>query len=105
MNNLNISERQADDVTFLVLSGNLIFGEANDILRTSIRQLLNAGRRKIYLDLRNVGYVDSSGVGEMVSGFTAISRENGEFKLVNLPPRIRQLLTICKLLTLFNIDE
>jgi len=102
---LNITERQVDDITFLNLSGDITFGEGSDILRRAIRGLLNDGKKKIYLDLKAVVYVDSSGVGELVSGFTAVKRENGKLKLLNLSSRVRQLLTICKLLTIFDIDE
>jgi len=105
MKNFNISGRQTDNVTYLVLSGDLVFGEAINILRHSIRHLLDEGNTKIFLDMKAVGYVDSSGIGELVSGFTAVSRENGQFKLFNLSPRIRQLLAICKLLTIFDTDD
>lgn len=105
MKNFNISGRQTDDVTYLVLSGDLIFGEATNNLRHSIRHLLNEGRTKIFLDMKAIGYVDSSGIGELISGFTAISRENGQLKLVNISPRLRQLLAICKLSTIFDTDD
>ena len=104
MKKLEITEQQSEDTTFLVLSGDLVFGEANEMLRHLIRHLLNEGQRKIFLDMKSVGYVDSSGIGELISGFTAISRKNGEFKLLNLPPRIRELLKICKLLTIFETE-
>ena len=102
---LNISERQIDDTAFLNLSGDITFGEGSDIFRRTIRRLLSDGKTKIHLDLKEVVYVDSSGIGELVSGFTAVKRENGQLKLLNLSPRVRQLLTICKLLTIFDIDE
>lgn len=105
MNELKITERQEEDVTFLILHGDLIFGKANQKLRDSIRYLLNEGHRKIHLDMKSVSYVDSSGIGELVSGFTAINRKNGEFKLLNLPPRIRELLKICKLLDIFETEQ
>ncbi len=101
MSELKITERQDEDVTILILHGNLVFGEANQELRESIRHLLIEGKRKIYLDMKGVAYVDSSGIGELISGFTAINRKNGEFKLLNLSPRILELLKICKLLAIF----
>lgn len=104
MKNFSISERQTGDATYLVLSGDLIFGEATNELRRSIRRLLNAGSTKIILDMKAAGYVDSSGIGELISGHTAITRENGQLKLVNVSPRLRQLLAICKLSTIFDID-
>ena len=105
MKKLTISERQVGEVTHLVLNGDLIFGEANEILRNSIRYLLNEGHLKIYLDMIAVSYVDSSGIGELISGFTAINRKNGEMRIINLPPKVRQLMVICKLSSIFNIDE
>ena len=105
MNEIEITERHEEDVTYLALNGNLVFGDANQELRDSIRHLLNEGRRKIYLDMKSVGYVDSSGIGELISGFTAINRKNGEFKLLNVPQRIMELLKICKLLDIFDIER
>ncbi|MEK7724628.1 MAG: STAS domain-containing protein [Acidobacteriota bacterium] len=104
MSELIITERQEEDVIFLILHGDLVFGKANQKLRDLIRHLLNEGQRKIYLDMKSVGYVDSGGIGELISGFTAINRKNGEFRLLNLPPRIRELLKICKFLTIFDTE-
>lgn len=105
MARLNISEHQVDETTFLKLSGDMTYGEGSRILRNEIRQVLREGKTNIYLDLKEVGYLDSSGVGELVSGFIAVSRAKGKFKLINLPSRIHQLLSICKLLTIFDVDE
>lgn len=105
MARLNISEQQVNEVTFLNLNGDVTYGEESRILRQAIRQALSCGKKVIYLDLKEVGYLDSSGVGELVSGFIAVSRARGKFKLLNLPPRIHQLLSICKLLTIFDVDE
>ena len=105
MARLDISERQMSDVTILDLSGDITFGEGNLLLRAAIRELLADGKNKIFLNFENVGYLDSSGVGELVSGFTAVSREDGKLKLLNLPPRIYQLLSITKLLTVFDVAE
>ena len=102
---LNISERQMGDVTILDLSGDITFGEGNTLLRTAIRRLLSEGKNKIFLNFADVGYLDSCGVGELVSGYTAVNRENGKLKLLNLPPRIHQLLAITKLLTVFDVAE
>lgn len=105
MARLNISERQFSDVTILDLSGDIIFGQGNVALRTAIRRLLSEGKKEIFLNLADVGYIDSSGVGELVSGFTAISREKGKLKLFNLPPRAYEILEITKLLTVFEVCE
>ena len=105
MARLNISERRLGDVTILDLSGDITFGEGNLLLRAAIRRPLGEGRKKIFLNFAEVGYLDSSGVGELVSGYTAIGREGGRLKLFNLPPRIYQLLAITKLLTVFDVSE
>jgi anti-sigma B factor antagonist len=105
MKKLIISKRQVDDVTFLLLNGDVTYGEGSRLLRTAIRRLLSVGKKKIYLDLKEVEYLDSSGIGELVSGFIAIEREQGQLKLLNLPSRSRELLTICKLLSIFEVDE
>ncbi len=105
MARLDISERQMSDVTVLDLSGDITFGEGNVLLRAEIRRLLAEGRNKIFLNFARVEYLDSSGIGELVSGFTAVSRENGKLKFLNLPPRIYQLLAITKLLTVFDVAE
>lgn len=105
MARLEISERQMSDVTIFDLSGDVTFGEGNLLLRAAIRKALSEGKKNIFLNFARVGYLDSSGVGELVSGFTAVSREDGKLKLLNLPPRIYQLLAITKLLTVFDVGE
>jgi anti-sigma B factor antagonist len=102
---LTISERKTDETLILDLSGDVIFGEGNVVLRTVIRRHLGEGQKKIILNMENVGFVDSSGIGEMVSAFTAINRKGGSFKLINLPKRVYELLMICKLLTVFDVSE
>lgn len=105
MAELNISERQAGDVTILDMSGKVTIGEGSVALRTAIRRLLGEGKGKILLNLGNVGYVDSSGIGELVSSFTAVNKENGTLKLLNLTEKIQDLLAITKLLTVFDVYE
>ena len=90
MARLEIFERQLDDFTVLDLSGDITFGDGSVLLRAAIRELLAGGRNKISLNFAKVGYLDSSGVGELVSGFTAVSRAAGKLTLLNLPPRIRE---------------
>ncbi len=105
MAELNISERQAGDVTILDLSGKVTIGEGSVALRTAIRRLLGEDKKKILLNLAGVGYVDSSGIGELVSSFTAVNKESGELKLLNLTQKIQDLLAITKLLTVFDVFE
>ena len=106
MAELNISERQAGDVTILDLGGKITIGEGSVALREAIRRLLGEGKNKILLNLGNVGYIDSSGIGELVSSFTTVNRENGQLKLLNLTQKVQDLLAITKLLTVFDtFDE
>jgi anti-sigma B factor antagonist len=105
MAELNISERQAGDVTVLDLSGKITIGEGSVSLRSAIRRLIEEGKKKILLNLGQVGYVDSSGIGELVSSYTTIGRENGQLKIVNLTQKIQDLLAITKLLTVFDVYD
>jgi anti-sigma B factor antagonist len=105
MADINISERQAGDVTILDLSGKVTIGEGSVALRNAIRRLLGEGKNKILLNLGGVGYIDSSGIGELVSSFTAVNKEGGTLKLLNLTQKIQDLLAITKLLTVFDVYE
>jgi anti-sigma B factor antagonist len=102
MAELDITERQAGDVTILDLDGKITIGEGSVALRSKIRELLGDGKNKILLNLAGVGYVDSSGIGELVSSFTAVKKEGGTLKLLNLVQKIQDLLAITKLLTVFD---
>jgi anti-sigma B factor antagonist len=105
MAELNIRERQAGDVTVLDMDGKITIGEGSVALRTAIRRLLEEGRKKILLNLAGVGYIDSSGIGELVSSYTAIDKGEGQLKLLNLTEKLRDLLAITKLLTVFDVYE
>ena len=105
MAELNIRERQAGDVTVLDLEGKITIGEGSVSLRTAIRRLIEEGKKKILLNLAGVGYVDSSGIGELVSSYTTINREGGQLKLLKLTQKIKDLLTITKLLTVFDVYD
>ncbi len=105
MAELNISERQAGDVTILDMSGKVTIGEGSIALRNTIRRLLGEGKKKILMNLGDVGYIDSSGIGELVSSFSAVNRESGKLKLLNLTQKIQDLLAITKLLTVFDVYE
>lgn len=106
MAELNIAERQAGDVTVLDMNGKITIGEGSVALRTAIRRLLEEGKKKILLNLAGVGYIDSSGIGELVSSYTAINKEEGgQLKLLNLTQKLQDLLTITKLLTVFDVYE
>jgi len=105
MAGLIISERQVGEVTILDLSGDITFGEGNIALRNAIRRVISVGKKKILLNLGSVFYVDSSGIGELVSGFIAVTRVDGELKLSNLSQRIRDLLAITHLLIVFDVFD
>ena len=106
MAELNIRERQAGDVTVLDMDGKITIGEGSVALRSAVRRLIEEGKKKILLNLSNVSYVDSSGIGELVSSFTTVQREGGQLKLLKLTQKIRDLLGITKLLTVFDtFDE
>ncbi|GIU80990.1 MAG: anti-sigma factor antagonist [Acidobacteria bacterium] len=105
MAELNISERQAGDVTILDLTGRITIGEGSVALRTAIRRLLSEGKKNILLNLGGVSYIDSSGIGELVSSFTTVKKEGGSLKLLNLTQKVQDLLAITKLLTVFDVYE
>jgi anti-sigma B factor antagonist len=105
MAELNINERQAGDVTVLDMSGKITIGEGSVALRTAVRRLLEEGKKRILLNLAGVSYIDSSGIGELVSSYTASNKEAGQLKLLNLTQKIKDLLTITKLLTVFDVYE
>ena len=106
MADITISERHAGDVTILDLEGKVTIGEGSVALRSAIRRLLGEGKSKLLLNLAGVGYIDSSGIGELVSSFTAVKKEGGTLKLLGLTQKIQDLLAITKLLTVFDtFDE
>jgi anti-sigma B factor antagonist len=105
MAELNIKERQAGDVTILDMEGKITIGEGSVGMRGAIRRLIEEGKKKVLLNLSNVGYVDSSGIGELVSSFTTLNREGGQLKLLNLTQKIRDLMVITKLHTVFDVYD
>ena len=105
MSDITISERQAGDVTILDRVGKVTIGEGSVALRSAIRRLLGEGKSKILLNLAGVGYIDSSGIGELVSSFTAVNKEGGTLKLLKLTQKIQDLLAITKLLTVFDVFD
>ena len=99
------STRLVGGVTIVDLSGRIVLGEGSAGLRDLLRKLVSEGIKKILLNLRNVDYIDSSGLGELVSAFTSMRSQGGELKLLNLTKRVRALLQITKLLTVFDITD
>lgn len=105
MAQLNITERQAGDVTILDLTGEIRMGEGSTSLRNSIRGLVSGGNKKLLLNLAGVSYIDSSGIGELIANYTTASRDGGQVKLLNLTDKVQDLLVITKLLTVFDVYE
>jgi|SRR5882762_11700759 anti-sigma B factor antagonist len=102
---LKSSTRQVDGITVLDLSGRITLGEGSVVLRDVIREILGKGEKKILLNLGDVTYIDSSGIGELVSAFTAVRKEGGELKLLNLTKKVHDLLQITKLYTVFDVKD
>ena len=102
MAELDISERQAGDVTILDLNGSVRMGEGAVALRNTIRSLIDGGKKKILLNLGSVKNIDSSGIGELIANYTTLTRDGGQLKLLNLTEKIQNLLVITKLLTVFD---
>ena len=105
MAQLSIKQREAGDITILDLSGKITIGEGSVQLREAVRNLLDSGRKKILLNLGDVSYVDSSGIGELVSSYSTANKAGGSLKLLNLTKKIQDLLAITKLLTVFEIHD
>ena len=99
---MQIEERIVGEVTILDLKGKMTLGEGDELLKDKINSLMNQGRGKILLNLEGVPYIDSAGLGEIVRTYTTVSRQGGTMKLVNLTKRITDLLSITKLLTVFE---
>ena len=100
-----IEERVVGGIVVLDLKGKVTLGEGDEMLKDKVNSLVNQGHKKILLNLADVPYVDSAGLGEIVRTYTTVSRQGGNLKLVNLTKRITDLLAITKLLTVFETFE
>ena len=100
-----LKPRRLDDVVLLDISGRITIGEGTVIIRETIRRLLDAGDRKFILNHSDCDYIDSSGLGELVTTFTTVRNAGGQLKLLNLTNRVQDLLQITKLLTVFESFE
>ncbi len=99
---MTIDTRSVNGVTILELHGKVTIGEGSRTIRETIRELLDSGNKDILMNLGDVSYVDSSGIGELVSSYTSVTNQGGQFKLLHLTKKIRELLAITKLLTVFE---
>ena len=102
---MKISVRQVDGVTIVDCSGRITLGEGSVTLRDTVREILAKGQKKILLNLADVNYIDSSGIGELVSAFTTTKNQNGELKLLKLTKKVNDLLQITKLYTVFDVKD
>lgn len=102
---MKASTRQLNGVTVVDLSGRITLGEGSVILRDTVRDLIGKGEKKILLNLGDVTYIDSSGIGELVSAFTTVRNQGGELKLLNLTKKVHDLLQITKLYTVFDVKD
>ncbi len=102
---MQIDERVVGDVTILDLRGKMTLGEGDELLREKVSSLVSQGQKKLIMNLDGVPYIDSAGLGEIVRTYTTVSRQGGKLKLLNLTKRIEDLLSITKLLTVFEVFE
>jgi anti-sigma B factor antagonist len=102
---VKLTSRQVGDVTVVDAAGRITLGEGASTFREKIRELVNNNSKKILLNLGDVTYIDSSGIGELVSGFTTVTNSGGQLKLVGLSKRVKDLLQITKLYTVFEVFD
>src|SRR5512144_1288494 len=102
---MQIDERTVGDVMVLDVKGKVTLGEGDEMVKDKVNSVVNQGNKKIVLNLAEVPYIDSAGLGEIVRTYTTVSRQGGSLKLLNLTKRIQDLLAITKLLTVFETFE
>jgi anti-sigma B factor antagonist len=102
---LQATNRKAGDVAVVDFSGKITLGEGSAVLRKTVRELIERGDRKILLNLADVDYIDSSGIGELVSAYTAVQGVSGELKLLQLTRRVHDILQITRLFTVFDVQS
>lgn len=102
---MKIEMRTIGDIRVLDCSGKITLGEGTMTVRNTVLDILKSGDRKIILNLADVNYIDSSGIGELVSTYTTVTSNNGQLKLLNLTKKINELLQMTKLLTVFQVYD
>ncbi|HZU27268.1 MAG TPA: STAS domain-containing protein [Bryobacteraceae bacterium] len=102
---VKLTTRQVGDVTVIDAAGRITLGEGASTFRDTIRDLASKGNKKLLLNLSDVSYIDSSGIGELVSGFTTVTNHGGQLKLLGLSKRVKDLLQITKLYTVFEVFD
>ncbi|HWE51291.1 MAG TPA: STAS domain-containing protein [Bryobacteraceae bacterium] len=103
--NFELKTRQKGDVTVIDFYGPITLGVASSVIRNAVREVLEMGSRKILLNLQNVGYIDSYGIGEMVAGYSSVRNAGGSLKLLSLNHRVKEMLAITNLLPIFDVQE
>jgi anti-sigma B factor antagonist len=102
---VKLNSRQVGDVSVVDVAGRITLGEGSSALRDALRDMVAKNHKKILLNLGDVSYIDSSGIGELVSGFTSVTNSGGQLKLLGLTKRVKDLLQITKLYTVFDVHE
>ncbi len=105
MSVLCVRERQVRDITVLDLEGDITWGEGADTMRSSIKRLIEQGKCKILLNLAKVRYVDSDGLGKLIAVYTSLRNQGGQLKLLHVTKRLREILVITKLATVFDVFD
>ena len=102
---LKMSTREAKDIVIIDFSGRLTMGEACAAIRDEIHDQIANGTRKLLLNLADVTYIDSAGLGELTAAFTSVKNRDGHLKLLNLTKRVHDLMQITKLYTVFDVYD
>jgi anti-sigma B factor antagonist len=102
---MTITTREVSHVTIVDIKGRITLGDETESLRETVRNLISAGKKKIILNLAHVDFIDSSGVGELVSSFTAVRNAGGDLKLLNLTKKVHDILNVTKLYTVFDVKD
>ena len=102
---VKLTTRQVNEVTVIDVSGRITLGEGSSLLRDELRSLIGSNRRKILLNLADVSYVDSSGIGQLVAAFTTVSSQGGQLKLLNLTKRLKELLQLTRVISIFEVFD
>ncbi|HYX23985.1 MAG TPA: STAS domain-containing protein [Thermoanaerobaculia bacterium] len=102
---MDVSKRQAGDVTILDLKGKITIGSGDVQLRNAVQEVMNSGATKVLINMAGVSTIDSSGIGELVSAYTTATNRGAKLKLANLPAKVTDILTITQLITVFDVYD
>ena len=102
---MNVNVRQSGEVTILDLKGKITIGSGDVALRNAIQEVMNSGAKKVLINMADVSTIDSSGIGELVSAYTTATNRGAKLKLINLPAKVTDILTITQLITVFDVYD